>query len=297
MNFGSVLTAMVTPFDQNGELDLGAAENLVNHLIANGTEGIVVGGTTGESPTLTHEEKLQLFNFVVKVVNKRVPVIAGTGSNNTRASAELTREAEVSGADGVMLVTPYYNKPSQEGMYQHFKMIAESTSLPVMLYNIPGRSVVNLEPETIIRLSEIDNIVSVKEASGDLDAASEIISNTSDDFSVYSGDDSNTLPIMAVGGTGVVSVASHVIGNELKEMTSAFQRGEVIHAGALHRQLLPMMKALFSAPNPTPVKEALNRLGVPVGGVRLPLISLNDEERNALYNVLEVYETKKAAGY
>ncbi|WP_461180983.1 4-hydroxy-tetrahydrodipicolinate synthase [Virgibacillus kimchii] len=297
MNFGSVLTAMVTPFDRNGELDLSAAENLVNHLIANGSDGIVVGGTTGESPTLTHEEKLQLFNFVVKAVNKRVPVIAGTGSNNTKESAELTREAEVCGVDGVMLVTPYYNKPSQEGMYQHFKTIADNTSLPVMLYNIPGRSVVNLEPETIIRLSEIDNIVSVKEASGDLDAAAEIISKTSDDFTVYSGDDSGTLPIMSIGGTGIVSVASHVIGNEMKEMTTAFQRGDVVHAAALHRQLLPMMKVLFSAPNPTAVKEALNRIGVSVGGVRLPLIPLNDEERSALYNVMEVYATKKVAGY
>jgi 4-hydroxy-tetrahydrodipicolinate synthase len=297
MNFGSVLTAMVTPFDKNGELDLSAVEVLVNHLIANGTDGIVVGGTTGESPTLTHEEKLQLFNVVVKAVNKRVPVIAGTGSNNTKESMELTREAEVNGVDGVMLVTPYYNKPSQEGMFQHFEMIAKSTSLPVMLYNIPGRSVVNLEPETIIRLSEIDNIVSVKEASGDLDAASEIISNTSGDFSVYSGDDSNTLPLMAIGGTGIVSVASHVIGNEMKEMTSAFQRGDVVQAGALHRQLLPMMKVLFSAPNPTPVKEALNRIGVPAGGVRLPLIPLNETERANLFNVMEVYEMKKAAGY
>jgi 4-hydroxy-tetrahydrodipicolinate synthase len=297
MNFGSVVTAMVTPFDQNGEVDFSAAEALVNHLIANGTDGIVVGGTTGESPTLTHEEKLQLFHFVVKMVNKRVPVIAGTGSNNTKESVELTREAEVSGADGIMLVTPYYNKPSQEGMHQHFKMIAESTSLPVMLYNIPGRSVVNLEPETIIRLSQIENIVSVKEASGNLDAAAEIISKTSDNFSVYSGDDSNTLPLMAIGGTGVVSVAAHVIGSEMNEMVTAFQRGDVVHAGELHRQLLPMMKVLFSAPNPTPVKEALNRLGIPVGGVRLPLIPLSDAERASLYHVMEAYETKKAAGY
>src|SRR5690625_1575614 len=231
MNFGSVLTAMVTPFEENGEVDFNAAEVLVNHLIANGTDGIVVGGTTGESPTLTHEEKLQLFNFVVKAVNKRVPVIAGTGSNNTKDSVELTREAEVCGVDGVMLVTPYYNKPSQEGMYLHFKMIAESTSLPVMLYNIPGRSAVNLEPETIIRLSQIENIVSVKEASGDLDAAAKIISNTSVNFSVYSGDDSSTLPMMAIGGTGIVSVASHIIGNEMKEMTNAFQRSEERRVG------------------------------------------------------------------
>lgn len=297
MNFGNVLTAMVTPFNQNGDMDLEATRNLVNYLIANGSDGLVVAGTTGESPTLSHDEKLKLFQFVVEVVGGRVPVIAGTGSNNTRESVELTKEAEGIGVDAIMLVSPYYNKPSQEGLYQHFKTIAENTSLPIMLYNIPGRSVVNVEPETIIRLSQIDNIVSVKEASGDLDAFAEIISKTADDFSVYSGDDSLTLPTLAIGGSGIVSVASHVIGNEMQDMVNSFRSGDVNRAAMLHRHLLPMMKVLFSAPSPTPLKEALNHIDVPVGGVRLPLVPLNDTERANLFKVMESYEWKKAVGY
>lgn len=298
MNFGNVVTAMVTPFNQDGSgIDFEATRELVNFLIANGSDGLVVAGTTGESPTLSHDEKIKLFQFVVEVVNKRVPVIAGTGSNNTQASIELTKEAEAIGVDAAMLVAPYYNKPSQEGMYQHFRVIAENTALPVMLYNIPGRSVVNIEPETIIRLSEIENIVSVKEASGDLDAAAKIISNTADDFSVYTGDDSMTLPMLSIGGTGIVSVAAHVIGSEMQDMVQRFKNGDVAYAGAMHRHLLPMMKAVFSAPSPTPVKEALNHIGVPVGGVRLPLIPLNDTERESLYQTMALYENKKVAGY
>ncbi|OZU90576.1 4-hydroxy-tetrahydrodipicolinate synthase [Virgibacillus indicus] len=297
MNFGNVLTAMVTPFDQNGEVDFRATEGLVNYLIDNGTDGLVIAGTTGESPTLSHDEKIDLFKVVVKTVNGRVPVIAGTGSNNTKESADLTKEAEAIGVDGVMLVTPYYNKPSQEGMFQHFQMIAQSTSLPVMLYNIPGRSAVNLEPDTIIRLSQIKNIVSVKEASGDLDAAAEIISKTSDDFTVYSGDDSLTLPMLSIGGTGIVSVASHIIGSEMQEMVQQFKKGDVSRAADLHREHLPLMKALFTAPNPTPVKAALNRVGVPVGSVRLPLIPLNEAERAYLYKLITVSKLKEAAGY
>ncbi|MEW9053781.1 MAG: 4-hydroxy-tetrahydrodipicolinate synthase [Neobacillus sp.] len=286
MNFGQVLTAMVTPFDLNGDIDFNAARNLVNYLITNGTDGLVVAGTTGESPTLTTEEKVEFFKYVVEVVDGRVPVIAGTGSNNTRASISLTRKAEEAGADGIMLVTPYYNKPSQEGMYQHFKSIAESTSLPVMLYNIPGRSVVNLSVETVVRLSEVPNIVAIKEASGNLDAMSEIISRTPDDFTLYSGDDGLTIPVLAIGGAGVVSVASHMIGNEMQEMINLFKKGDVKGAAAAHRVLLPTMKALFSAPNPTPVKAALNMIGVQVGGVRLPLVPLTTEEKLTLQNAL-----------
>ncbi|WP_082232202.1 4-hydroxy-tetrahydrodipicolinate synthase [Halobacillus massiliensis] len=282
MNFGQVLTAMVTPFDANGEIDFNATRALVNHLITNGSDGLVVGGTTGESPTLTKEEKIQLFQYVVQVANNRVPVIAGTGSNNTRASIELTQQAEKTGVDAIMLVTPYYNKPSQEGLYQHFQTIAAATSLPVMLYNIPSRSAVNMAPETIIRLSQIENIVSVKESSGDLDAVTHIISQTPNDFSVYSGDDSLTLPMMAVGGAGIVSVSSHVLGNEMKHMVNSFLEGDVQYAANLHGKLLPAMKALFAQPSPAPVKAALNMTGVPVGGVRLPLVELTAEERHAL---------------
>lgn len=282
INFGQVLTAMVTPFDQNGEIDFDATENLVNYLIQNGTDGLVVAGTTGESPTLSTEEKLDLFKFVVDVVDKRIPVIAGTGSNNTRASISLTKAAEKTGVDGIMLVAPYYNKPSQEGLYQHFKAIADATTLPVMLYNIPGRSVVNLSVDTVVQLSQIDNIVCIKEASGDLDAIAEIISRTSSDFIVYSGDDSMTLPILSIGGTGVVSVASHIIGKEMQEMITNFKNGRIQAAAYTHRNLLPTIKALFTAPSPAPVKAALNLNGVNVGGVRLPMIPLTDEQENVL---------------
>lgn len=292
MNFGQLLTAMVTPFDQNGEIDFNATRNLVDYLIENGTDGIVVAGTTGESPTLSSEEKVALFQFVVNVVNGRVPVIAGTGSNNTRASISLTKQAEEAGVDGIMLVAPYYNKPSQEGMYQHFKAIAESTSLPIMIYNIPGRCAVNISAETIVRLSQLPNIVAVKEASGNLDAMAEIISQTPSDFSLYSGDDGLTLPVLAIGGTGVVSVASHVIGNEMKDMIQLFKNGQVQEAASAHRRLLPIMKALFTAPNPAPVKAALNINGVNVGGLRLPLLPLSDEEKSALQAVLPARKIK-----
>ncbi|WP_066062257.1 4-hydroxy-tetrahydrodipicolinate synthase [Neobacillus soli] len=288
MNFGQVLTAMVTPFDQNGEVDFNATKNLVNHLITNGTDGLVVAGTTGESPTLTTEEKVALFKFVVEIVNGRVPVIAGTGSNNTRASISLTRLAEETGVDGIMLVVPYYNKPSQEGLFQHFKAIAESTSLPVMLYNIPGRSVINMTVDTIVRLSKIDNIVTIKEASGNLDAMAEIISQTAEDFTLYSGDDGLTLPVLAIGGAGVISVASHIIGNEMQEMVNSFKNGHLKEAAAAHRKLLPTMKVLFAQPNPTPVKAALNMIGISVGGVRLPLVPLNNDQELALKRILPV---------
>jgi 4-hydroxy-tetrahydrodipicolinate synthase len=297
MNFGQVLTAMVTPFDQSGEIDFDATRLLINYLIANGSDGLVIAGTTGESPTLTHEEKLQLFQFVVAEVNGRVPVIVGTGSNNTIASIELTKEAEAIGVDAAMLVVPYYNKPSQEGMYQHFRAIAESTKLPIMLYNIPGRSAVNMESNTIIRLSQVKNIVSVKDASGDLDHVTEIISKTSDDFSVYSGEDSQTLPTIAIGGSGIISVSAHVIGNEMQEMIRSYLKGEVGNAAAIHRHIAPLMNALFAQPSPTPVKEALNRIGVQVGSVRLPLIPLSETEKAALHQLLAQYERKEAAGY
>ncbi|AIM15205.1 4-hydroxy-tetrahydrodipicolinate synthase [Neobacillus sp.] len=286
MNFGQVITAMVTPFDENGEINYEVTRNLVNYLIANGSDGLVVAGTTGESPTLTNDEKVSLFKFVVEVVNGRIPIIAGTGSNNTRASIQLTQQAEDAGVDGIMLVTPYYNKPSQEGLYQHFKAIAESTSLPVMLYNIPGRSVVNLSVDTIVRLSKIPNIVCIKEASGNLDAMADIISQTPDDFTLYSGDDGLTLPVLSIGGAGVVSVASHIIGNEMQEMIRRFKQGDVHGAGLRHRSLLPIMRSLFSAPSPAPVKAALNMKGIHVGGLRLPLVPLNEEETLALQKIL-----------
>ncbi|MGN1400391.1 MAG: 4-hydroxy-tetrahydrodipicolinate synthase [Bacillus sp. (in: firmicutes)] len=289
MDFGKVITAMVTPFDRKGNIDFNKTTKLVDQLIENGSDALVVAGTTGESPTLTTEEKVALFRHVVKVADKRVPVIAGTGSNNTYASIELTKKAEQAGCNGVLLVAPYYNKPNQEGLYEHFKAIAESTSLDVMLYNIPGRSVVSISPETIIRLSEIPNITSVKEASGDLIAATKIIAGTSDDFAVYTGDDPLTLPTLAIGGKGVVSVASHIIGNEMQEMIKAFEEGDATKAADLHQKLVPVMTGLFMAPNPTPVKTALQYRGIDVGSVRLPLVPLSAEEREMLHQLLSNY--------
>lgn len=287
MDFGLVLTAMVTPFDEAKEVDYEKTTSLIEHLLANGTEGLVVGGTTGESPTLSKNEKIRLFEHVVKVVNKRVPVIAGTGSNNTSESISLTKQAATCGVDGIMLVAPFYNKPSQEGLYEHFKQIAAVTDLPVMLYNIPGRSVVKMSADIIIRLSKIKNIVSVKEASGDLDQAAIIIEETEDDFSVYSGEDSLTLPMLSIGSNGIVSVSSHVAGIDMQEMVKAYLAGNVQKAASIHRKILPLMNELFASPSPTPVKEALEWKGVSVGGVRLPLIPLNETEKKNLYGVLQ----------
>lgn len=284
--FGRVSTAMVTPFDHKGHIDFAKTTKLVNHLIENGTDSLVVAGTTGESPTLSKEEKIALFEHIVKVVDKRIPVIAGTGSNNTYASIELTKKAEQLGVDAIMVVAPYYNKPNQEGLYQHFKAVAEATELPVMVYNIPGRSVVNILPETIIRLSKIPNIVAVKEASGDLNAMTEIMANTDEDFLLYSGDDALTLPVLAIGGAGIISVASHVIGNELQEMVKAYLEGNHSKAAKLHQQLLPIIQGLFTAPSPTPVKTALQLKGLDVGSVRLPLVPLTEQERTSLSNLL-----------
>lgn len=278
MDYGQLLTAMVTPFNQEGEIDYPATGNLLEHLIENGTDAVVVAGTTGESPTLSTEEKIDLFQYVVKEVNGRIPVIAGTGSNDTRSSIELTKKAEALGVDGIMVVAPYYNRPSQAGLYEHFRVIAEATSLPVMLYNIPGRTSVNIDVDTIVALSKIENITSVKEASADLDAMAEIIERTDDDFLLYSGDDSLTLPVLAIGGKGTVSVSAHVVGNEMKAMIKAFSSGSLQEAASLHRKLLSVFKAIFSAPSPTPLKAALNLIEVPVGEVRLPLIPLTEEQ-------------------
>lgn len=287
VQFGRVSTAMVTPFDHKGHIDFAKTTQLVNHLIDNGTDSLVVAGTTGESPTLSKEEKIALFQHVVKIVDKRVPVIAGTGSNNTYATVELTKKAEEIGVDAVMIVAPYYNKPNQEGLYQHFKAAAEATSLPVMVYNIPGRSVVNILPETVIKLAGIPNIAAVKEASGDLNAMSHIIANTPDDFLLYSGDDGLTLPVLAIGGTGIVSVASHVIGNEMQAMVDAFFSGRNAEAAKLHQRLLPIMEGLFAAPSPGPVKTALQLKGLDVGSVRLPMVPLTEHERAAVAKLFQ----------
>ncbi|MBU5595069.1 4-hydroxy-tetrahydrodipicolinate synthase [Amphibacillus sp. MSJ-3] len=286
MNFGQLLTAMVTPFDENNQIDYEKVTDLMHYLIDNGSDGLVIAGTTGESPTLTYEEKISLFKHAVKVADGKYPIIAGTGSNNTVDSIQLTKAAEEIGVDALLLVTPYYNKPNQAGLYQHFTAIAEATKLPIMLYNIPGRTMVHLNVETIIELSKIDNIVSVKESSGNLDNIAKIIEETDDDFTVYSGDDSLTLPMKSIGGAGVVSVASHIIGNEFKNMLIKFDSGDVKGAARLHRKLLPIMQGLFMAPSPAPVKAALRMKGIDVGHVRLPLVNVSEAEEQLIRDLL-----------
>ncbi len=287
MYFGRLLTAMVTPFDQNLQVDYAKVEELVEHLIATGSDGIVVAGTTGESPTLSHEEKVELFRKVKEIVKGRVSIVAGTGSNNTQASIELTKEAEEIGVDGVMLVVPYYNKPPQDAMIAHFTAIANATKLPVLLYNVPGRTSKNLEPKTVQKLAEIPNIVAIKEAAGDLDQVSMLRKLLPADFQIYSGDDSLTLPILSVGGHGIISVASHVAGKEMKEMIDAFFSGDNAKALEMHLKLHTLFKNLFLTSNPIPVKAAVTMIGIDVGGLRLPLIEANDQEKEIIRQTLK----------
>ena len=280
--FGQVITAMATPFDPQGAIEETNVRNLVTHLLGNGSDGIVVCGTTGESPTLTHEEKLRLFRLVKESVGGRGTVIAGTGGYDTQASIVLSKEAAEIGVDAVLLVVPPYNKPSQEGLYQHFKAIAESVpNTPCILYNVPGRTAQNLDAKTTIRLArDVPNIVATKEASGNLNQVAEIVGDAPQGFQVYSGDDGLTLPILAVGGVGVVSVSAHLVGNDMKAMHTAFFAGKLSEAACLNCKMLPIVKALFQAttPSPVPLKAALNLVGVPVGGVRLPLVEANEAE-------------------
>ena len=287
MNFGRILTAMITPMNEALEVDYAAARELARYLIAHGSDGIVVSGTTGESPTLTTEEKLHLFKVVKEAVGSRGVVIAGVGSNSTQASAHLASQAAATGVDGVMAVVPYYNKPSQEGMYQHFSAIAKATTLPVMLYNVPGRTSANLLPATVKRLAAISNIVALKEAAGNLDQVSELKRLLPDDFAVYSGDDSLTLPMLALGCSGIVSVASHVVGDEMKQMLDAWFAGDTAAATAWHLRLFPMFKGIFVTTNPVPIKALVGMIGLKAGGVRLPLVDATEEERRFLARLLD----------
>ena len=277
MSFGRLLTAMLTPFHADESINHEAAAQLARHLADTGTEGIVVTGTTGESPTLTFEEKLALYRTVKEAVGDRCAVIAGTGSYCTRESVELTEEAEKLGVDGIMLVVPYYNNPPQEGLYQHFRKVAEHTALPIILYNIPARSPRNMETSTVVRLAELPNIIAVKEASGKLEQIAEIIAQTPARFQVYSGDDSSTLPLMSMGAYGIISVAAHLVGRQIKEMLDAFVDGRVSEAAELHGRLLPFFQTCFREPIPMPVKGGVTLLGFPAGPVRLPLVNASVE--------------------
>lgn len=277
--FGRLITAMVTPMDPSGELDLDRAEQLVDHLIEGGNDGLVICGTTGESPTVFYPQKIELFKRAVKAANGRVPIIANVGDNCTRDTVDFAKDVEKLGVDGLMCVVPYYNKPPQEGLYQHFRTIAESTELPVMLYNIPGRCVINMTAETTLRLAnDCENIVAIKEASGKFDQIKEIIDNAPDDFIVYSGDDSATLALMEMGAAGVISTIGNVAPGRMKEIVNACADGNLDEAERLNAALLPLMDGLFETSNPILVKEAMALAGFPVGGVRLPLVNATPEQ-------------------
>ncbi|MEL6604191.1 MAG: 4-hydroxy-tetrahydrodipicolinate synthase [Cyanobacteria bacterium J06614_10] len=286
--FGRVLTAMVTPFTAEGEVNYALAEKLASHLADQGTDTLVVCGTTGESPALSWDEEYALFKSVKQAVSGKALVIAGTGSNSTLEAIEATRKAQQLGLDGSLQVVPYYNKPPQSGLYGHFKAIAQAVpDLPIMLYNVPGRTSCNLLPETTVRLAEVDNIVAIKEASGNLDQVSQTSRLCPKEFEIYSGDDSLTLPMLAVGAVGVVSVASHLVGERLQKMVRSYEAGQVDEARALHLQLLPLFKGLFSVTSPIPVKAALELKGWPVGDCRLPLCEAAPELRQQIEKLLQ----------
>jgi 4-hydroxy-tetrahydrodipicolinate synthase len=286
---GRLITAMVTPFTEQGEVNYEQAKKLALALLNSGSEGLLVVGTTGESPTLTHEEELRLFSEVKSAVGKGT-VIAGTGSNSTAEAMAATKGAEKIGVDACLLVVPYYNKPTQDGLYQHFKAIAQSTSLPCILYNVPSRTVTSLSPDTVIKLSQIDNIIGIKEASGNLDAVAKIISQTRKDFLVWSGNDGDTLPILALGGYGVISVASHLVGNQIREMIYSFINGKTSEAADIHRRLMPLVNAMFIVSNPIPVKYAINHVGFNVGKPRLPLTEPDEKSAAVIRDTLKNYK-------
>lgn len=286
---GRLLTAMVTPFDEKGEVNYEQAKKLALALLDSGSDGVVVAATTGESPTLVREEEARLFTEVKSVLEGRGSIIAYTGSNSTAEAVAATKAAEKIGVDGCLSVVPYYNKPTQEGIYQHFKTIAENTSLPIIMYNIPGRVVIKMTAETIVRLSQIYNIVGVKEASGDMGLVAQTLDNADEDFLVWSGNDNDTFHIMALGGYGTIGVATHLVGKQIKQMMEAILNSKIAEAAVIHRHLLPLVDILFIEPNPAPVKYALNHLGFNVGKPRLPLVKVSEKTAAVIKDTLKKY--------
>lgn len=285
--FGRMITAMVTPFDADGRLDLPRASELADKLIGEGSDALVVCGTTGESPTVFYDQKIELFRTVIEAVGGRVPIIANAGDNCTDDSVEFARKVVDLGVDAIMAVVPYYNKPPQEGLYRHFCAIARAVDVPVLLYNIPGRCVINMEPDTVLRVAhDCENVVGVKQANADLSQTTAILAGAPEGFEVLSGDDELTLPMMGLGGTGVISVVSHVAGPRFKEMVEAQAAGDHTRALRIHLELMPLMKALFMTANPIMVKKALELQGFPVGGVRLPLVESTSEQAAELERVM-----------
>ena len=289
VEIGRLITAMITPFDERGEVDYGEARRLALALIDSGSDGLVVSGTTGESPTLTNDEKLRLFSEVKRAVGDRAAVIAGTTTYDNAESVEMSVEAEREGVDGILCTVPYYNKPPQEGLYRHFRSIAESVHIPCILYNVPSRTSLNMTAETTVRLSQIDNIVGVKEASGDMDQVSRIVRDADGDFHVWSGDDNATFHVMSVGGYGVVSVVSHLVGNQIKAMMGMLLEGDIESAAAEHRRLLDIFKVLFIVTNPIPVKYAVGKAGFSVGEPRLPLVAPDEASAARIDAVVSRY--------
>jgi 4-hydroxy-tetrahydrodipicolinate synthase len=288
VDFGRVMTAMVTPFKADLSVDYEMVARLANYLADNGSDAVVVHGTTGESPTLTHEEEYELYRVVKKAVGGRIKVIAGTGSNSTATTIKSSQEAEKIGVDGLLVVVPYYNKPSQEGMYQHFKAVAQKTKLPIIIYNIPGRCVVNMLPETVARIAkDFSNVIGLKDSAASVEQTKKTAGLVPPGFTIWSGDDSMALPMMKVGAVGVISVASHIAGKEIAAMVAAFHAGDVKKAEALHNRLLPLFNVLFITANPTPVKAALAMVGLPVGIPRLPLIEATADEKAQIRKVLK----------
>ncbi len=284
---GRLITAMATPFDGKGSVDFSMVEKLVGHLVTTGSDGIVVHGTTGESPTLTHEEEYELYKAVKRSAAGKASVIAGTGSNSTETTIKSTKRAEEIGCDAALLVVPYYNKPSQEGLFKHFKTVADNSGIPLILYNIPGRTGINMAPETIARLSQIKNFIGVKDAAGDVNQTSSIRMLCRKDFLIWSGDDSLTLPMMSVGGYGVISVASHLVGREIRSMIDAFVSGDTSKARDIHIKLMPIFKVLFITSNPSPLKYALKTIGLDCGVPRLPLVEPSEKEKEAVSAVMK----------
>lgn len=285
--FGRMIPAMVTPFDENRELDLDRAAQLAKRLVEGGSDSLIINGTTGESPTVFYPQKMDLFRTVVEAVGGQVPIIANAGDNCTADTVDFVQDVAKLGVDGIMCVVPYYNKPPQEGMYQHFAAIAQAVDLPIILYNIPGRCVVNMTAETTLRLAhDFDNIVAIKEASGKLDQIEAIIKDAPAGFSVYSGDDSATYDIMKLGGVGVISTIGNVAPGRMKEITDLCAAGEWEAAAAANHRLMPLMEGLFETSNPILVKEALKLIGFPVGGVRLPLVDATPEQSERLASIM-----------
>lgn len=285
--FGAVVTAMVTPFKEDFSLDLERAQEVAAWLLDNGSDSLVVAGTTGEGPTLSDEEKIELWRATVAAAKGKGKVVAGTGTYDTAHSVHLTEEAERAGCDGVLVVTPYYNKPPQSGLYEHFTAVARATSLPVILYNIPGRTSVRISHETLLRLAEVENIIGVKDATGDFIGASELIAAAPGGFEVISGDDAATFALVCLGATGVISVTSHVAGEQMGEMIALTERGDIDGARKIHHQLQPLFKALFITTSPIPIKAAMGLIGQPVGPPRLPLVPATKEEIAAVEKALE----------